>query len=246
MAAPGVRSAKSGANPGFDSSPALAFAMHPGAELDPRAFSHRRHARGPPVAGGPVAPRAHRRGRARCAPDLADLRVVDADRRQWPYLLEQRVAERRRDSAWRPPSRASAARSRYELALPAAPLRVDERSRSSSDVAVLRPAVRADPRRRRTAPSAARRTARLAKQARARGPPRSRSPAGAASPRSSSRIDDGDDAPLALRAARARRRCFPSSSWWRPGRRSTRCCSATPTRRRRATSSSACATWCSP
>jgi hypothetical protein len=76
-------------NPSFDDRPLLGFAMRPGAALDPRVFKYRR----------PIAIPASRTGLARirlevgdlvaAQPDLADLRIVDGDGQQWPYLLER-------------------------------------------------------------------------------------------------------------------------------------------------------------
>lgn len=112
------------ANPGFDRSPALAFAMHPGAELDPRIWSHRRSIE--------VAPSPEGLSRLSLAPedaallrtDLADLRIVDDAARQWPYLLSGRARSRGvpLEVSARPPKRR---RSSHRLALPASPLRVE-------------------------------------------------------------------------------------------------------------------------
>jgi len=112
------------ANPGFDRSPALAFAMHAGAALDARVFSHRRSLA--------IAPSPEGLSRLSLAPedaallraDLADLRIVDDDGRQWPYLS----SARERSTAVPlgiAPGKSERRRSSYRLALPATPLRVE-------------------------------------------------------------------------------------------------------------------------
>jgi len=62
---------------------------------------------------------------AHARPDLADVRVVDAAARQWPYLLEPDAAQE-----WQPLEIASPLRreraSRYRLGLPVSPVRVDQ------------------------------------------------------------------------------------------------------------------------
>ncbi len=112
------------ANPGFDRAPALAFAMHPGAALDPRIFSHRRSLA--------IAPSPEGLSRLSLAPedaallrqDLADLRIVDEEAQQWPYLASRRA--RRTDVALSvEESRTKPRRSSYRLPLPVSPLRVE-------------------------------------------------------------------------------------------------------------------------
>lgn len=75
-------------NPGYDPAPVLAFAMHPGAAIDTRMFSKRRRVDILPSAEGlsriPLEPS----DLAALRPDLADLRLVDADDRQWAYLRQ--------------------------------------------------------------------------------------------------------------------------------------------------------------
>jgi hypothetical protein len=82
-----------GRNPEYDAAPALAFAMHPGATIDSRLFSHRRRLEVEPSAEGlsrlPLEPTDLAVLRA----DLADLRIVDADGRQWAYLRQHRARE---------------------------------------------------------------------------------------------------------------------------------------------------------
>ena len=76
-------------NRAYDASPALAFAMRPGASLDGSAWAMRRSLRVERAPEGltrvPLGPE----DLARLAPDLADLRVADEEERQWPYLLDR-------------------------------------------------------------------------------------------------------------------------------------------------------------
>jgi hypothetical protein len=74
----------------FLSAPALAadpLPREPAAPIDPSTFSHRRTITAPPSAEGvtriPIDPSVVAVARR----DLADLRVIDADARQWPYVL---------------------------------------------------------------------------------------------------------------------------------------------------------------
>jgi hypothetical protein len=119
-----VRLSEIQANPDFDTAPALAFAMQPGATIDVRLYEHARSLVIDPSAEGlsrlVLAPEDMARARA----DLADVRVVDADGRQWPYLIEHGGPSREIPLAIRatPPEDG---RSRYHLELPTAPLAID-------------------------------------------------------------------------------------------------------------------------
>jgi hypothetical protein len=112
-------------NPSFDGAPALAFAMRPGAEIDTGLYRARRVIRVEPSGEGlsrlVLAPEDAASARS----DLADVRVADAEGRQWPYLLEPGGARE-----WWPLALASPVRrervSRYRLGLPAATIRLDE------------------------------------------------------------------------------------------------------------------------
>jgi len=75
-------------NPSYDPAPVLAFAIHPGAELDPRPYSHRRRLRVALSPEGLARLRLEPEDLAVARPDLADLRLVDSDGRQWAYLLQ--------------------------------------------------------------------------------------------------------------------------------------------------------------
>jgi hypothetical protein len=78
-----------GANPAYDGTPALAFAMHPGAEIDRRVFSHVRPLKVPAASEGLSRLRLEPADLAVLTGGLSDLRVADHDSRQWPYLLER-------------------------------------------------------------------------------------------------------------------------------------------------------------
>ncbi|MFN2428179.1 MAG: hypothetical protein ABR587_17225, partial [Candidatus Binatia bacterium] len=77
------------ANPAFEERPLLGFAMRPGAALDARVFAYRRPVSLPPSRTGLARIRLEVEDLAAAAPDLADLRIVDAEGQQWPYLLER-------------------------------------------------------------------------------------------------------------------------------------------------------------
>jgi hypothetical protein len=113
------------ANPVFDGAPALAFAMRAGAALDPRAYTHRRALAVRPSPEGLTRVQLAAADVARARPDLGDVRVVDAGARQWPYLLRADAAR-----AWETLAVGSAERrrgtSQYRLQLPVAPLTLDQ------------------------------------------------------------------------------------------------------------------------
>jgi len=123
-ALPMARLGPIGPNPLFDASPALRFAMHPGAALDERIFAHRRTLRVEPSAEGLSRLKLLPADTAVSREDLGDLRIVDADGRQWPYLLQRDAyrASVRLASETQAPERK---RSRYRLLLPVSPLRVE-------------------------------------------------------------------------------------------------------------------------
>lgn len=77
------------ANSAFEDRPLLGFAMRPGASLDPSVFAWRRSVTIPASRTGLARVRLQVADLAAARPDLADLRVVDSEGRQWPYLLER-------------------------------------------------------------------------------------------------------------------------------------------------------------
>ncbi|MCW5890234.1 MAG: hypothetical protein KIT14_06745 [bacterium] len=113
------------ANPAFDDAPALAFAMRPGTVVDARTFAWRRPLPIPAAREGLVRVRLAPEDAARLRPDLADVRVVDAERRQWPYLLEPAAA-----TQWLPLAVGTPVtrerRTRWRLTPPATPLAASE------------------------------------------------------------------------------------------------------------------------
>lgn len=113
------------ANPAYDGAPALAFAMRPSAVLDARAYTHRRPLAVRPSPDGLSRVRLTAADAARARPDLGDVRVVDAQSRQWPYLLQADAAR-----SWQPLAidgpRQRRNESQYRLRLPVAPLAIDQ------------------------------------------------------------------------------------------------------------------------
>ena len=76
-------------NPSFDASPILAFAQRPGAALDAAAYRYRRTLAATPSSEGLVRLRLGIEDLHRARSDLADVRIVDPENRQWAYLLER-------------------------------------------------------------------------------------------------------------------------------------------------------------
>ncbi len=122
-----VRPARLGtsrSNPVYDGAPALAFAMHPGAEVDGRLFSHRRPITVPDAPEGLSRLRLQPGDLAVLSDDLSDLRVADVGSRQWPYLIEREAASELVACAIEGPEREGGI-SRYVLRPPVTPLRPD-------------------------------------------------------------------------------------------------------------------------
>ena len=122
-----VRPAHLGAsrpNPAYDGAPALAFAMHPGAELDRRVFSHLRSITLTAAAEGLSRLRLEPEDLAVMSDDLSDLRVADDRSRQRPYLIEREAATDLVPLEYEGPERRDAT-SRYLLKPPVSPLRFD-------------------------------------------------------------------------------------------------------------------------
>lgn len=109
----------------FDDSPALAFAMRPGATIDARRFSHRRPVRVPLSREGLVKFRLSLEDLAVSRPDFGDIRIVDSDSRQWPYLIEPGRSEEWIDIHPPAPPQ-NFGNSVYELSLPVTPVNIDE------------------------------------------------------------------------------------------------------------------------
>jgi len=111
-------------NPEYDAAPALAFAIHPGAAIDARLYSHRRRLEVVPSAEGLSRLGLEPADLAVLRNDLADLRIIDDEGRQWAYLRQTGarmmfsplaiVSHRRADRI-----------SRYELEIPNGALAFD-------------------------------------------------------------------------------------------------------------------------
>ncbi len=111
-------------NAAYDGSPALAFAMHPGAEIDRRLFSHVRTITVPESSEGLSRLRIEPADLAVLGDNLADLRVADSESRQWPYLVQREAGvELIRLAVEGPKSRDRV--SHYALRLPVSSLRLD-------------------------------------------------------------------------------------------------------------------------
>jgi hypothetical protein len=78
-----------GPNPAYDPQPALAWARRPGAALDPRLWSHLRPIEAKPSPEGLSRLRLGIEDLGVARADLADLRILDGEERQWAYLLER-------------------------------------------------------------------------------------------------------------------------------------------------------------
>lgn len=113
------------ANPAWRETPSLAFAQRAGAGVDARRFSHRRSLVVRPSHEGLARLRLGAGEAAVARPDLADLRVVDGQDRQWPYLLE-RDADREWKELPTPQPFRDGHRSIYTLTLPVTPLSPDQ------------------------------------------------------------------------------------------------------------------------
>ena len=118
-----VRAGAIAPNPRFDPSPALAFAHRAGSEIDARAYRHRRRLDVVPSAEGLARYRLRPEDLAAAGAKLADLRIVDGQRRQRAYLLERGAHDLVVLAAAAP--EAEEGFSRYALSLPVAPAAVD-------------------------------------------------------------------------------------------------------------------------
>ena len=86
---PPARLGETEPNPEFNHAPILAFAMRPGAEIDTRLYSHRRAVTATASPEGLLRLELGLEDLARALPNLADIRIVDADDKQRAYLLEK-------------------------------------------------------------------------------------------------------------------------------------------------------------
>ena len=74
-------------NPAYSHTPALQFAMHAGAQVDPRLYSHMRVVRLPDAPEGVSTLQLGAEDLAVSQQDLKDVRLVDANNQQWPAIL---------------------------------------------------------------------------------------------------------------------------------------------------------------
>jgi hypothetical protein len=119
-----ARLGASEANPDFDDRPALAFAMHPGAALDPAPYRHLRDLQTGSSPEGLYRLPLDLEDLAAAKPDLTDVRVVDAEDRQWAYLLDRDGEPRTRPLKVEGPD-SEDGRSRYRLLFPTSPATAD-------------------------------------------------------------------------------------------------------------------------
>lgn len=110
-------------NPVFDPAPALGFAMRPGPWVEAGGFSHRMSLRAPKSAEGAVRLRLSPEVLAAARADFGDVRVVDASGRQWPFLLEEGAAREEVSFKIEGPRR-DGGKSRFELLPPASPIAI--------------------------------------------------------------------------------------------------------------------------
>ena len=188
-------------NPSFDDTPVLAFAMRPGAPLDARSFSHRRTVRLEPSPEGLSRIRLAPADLAVLRGDLADLRIADGEGRQRPYLLERDSAHELVDLKVDGPEQKNR-RSVYRLSPPVTPLRID-RVLLDADAPYFDRAATLVARQAGSEP----RTVFSGRLARPVGDPRPvwlEFPADVRVDSLELAVEDGDDAPLALRFVRAR------------------------------------------
>jgi hypothetical protein len=187
-------------NPAYDRTPALIYALRPGAPLDVRAWAQRRRIAVPASPDGLTRLRLAPPDLAAARADLADIRVVDGQGQQWPYLLQRDAAHVWQELGVAPPVRTGRTAT-VALRLPVAPMTIDElvldgdasfvdrpfrlrgRSAEGAEIAVAegRLTLRSERPQPLTIGFAPRRLTELRLE-----------------------IDDGDEAPLIWRAARAR------------------------------------------
>lgn len=76
-------------NPNYDNAPLLGFALRPGAQVDIRLYRYRRPILVEPSAEGVSRLHLAAADLARARSDLGDMRVVDAEGRQWSFLIDR-------------------------------------------------------------------------------------------------------------------------------------------------------------
>src|SRR5208337_3651364 len=76
-------------NPLFENTPLLAFAMRPGATIDRWVYQYIQRLSVQPSSEGLTRVHLGPEVQAAAKPDLADVRIIDEDGHQWPYLLDR-------------------------------------------------------------------------------------------------------------------------------------------------------------
>lgn len=112
-------------NPSYKVEAALGWAMRPGAELDPRLYSHRRELVARPSREGLSRLRLGLKDLAASQPNLADLRLLGPSDQQWAFLLE-RGSSRLDLPLGLSASSVEEGTTHYELVPPAVPAKLDE------------------------------------------------------------------------------------------------------------------------
>jgi len=112
-------------NPLFENTPLLAFAMRPGAVIDRRAYQYVQKVYVQPSSEGLTRVRLNPEAQAAARPDLADVRIIDAAARQWPYLLDHDAGSELVSTSVGSETHGKG-ESHYGLVLPAKPMRLSE------------------------------------------------------------------------------------------------------------------------
>lgn len=111
-------------NPRFDAGPALGFAMRPGRTVDLAPFTHLASVRVHGAVEGSSRLRLPASVLAAARTDLADVRVLGADGRQWPYLVAPSEESDRVDARIAPPEESEQG-SVYAITLPVSRARIE-------------------------------------------------------------------------------------------------------------------------
>ncbi len=134
-------------------SPDLRAVLRPAAVLDPGAFTHRitLSVRASPegVSRLRLTPEVLALARA----DLGDLRVIDGESRQWPYIIKPGAVQQLVDVTFAPPV-IERGTSRYTVQLSAWPAQIDEPSSASIASSSIAPTASSRPRPAKEASSA--------------------------------------------------------------------------------------------
>jgi hypothetical protein len=109
-------------NAEYDAGPALGYLMNPGAVIDVRPFSSRAQIYGVFAPEGSTVVRLGPQPLSKARADYADLRIVDDDDAQWPFLIEDGPTIDL--TLPLPPPVSNDRTSRYELDLYAKPIRL--------------------------------------------------------------------------------------------------------------------------